>query len=94
MNSFDVYICRGFNRSVVLPREMKREAGLRRVALVFAPDFNCHSAVEWHCVKDCFWEVVNEIKLSFSSSASAERDEDEADDVPLRVVFSVDGQLR
>lgn len=94
MNNLDVYICRGFNRYVVLPSEIKKESGLKRTALVFSPDFNGHSVLEWDCVKDCLWDAVDEIKLGFRSSIEIERDDDENDDVPLRVAFAAEGRLR
>lgn len=94
MNNIDVYICRGFNRYVVLPREIRKEANLRRVALVFSPDFSGHPAVEWCHIKDCFWEVVDEVKLGFRSSVEIDSNENRSDEVPLRVVFAVDGRLQ
>ena len=94
VNNLGAYICRGFNRCVVLPFEMKKDAGLKRTALVFSPDFCGHAAVEWRYVKGYMREVVDEIIQCCRSSVEVKWDRDKSDDAPLRVLFETDGELR
>jgi hypothetical protein len=47
-NSYNVYVCNGFNRNVEIPGEMNSLQSLSRIALIFSPDYDKAEGVEWN----------------------------------------------
>ena len=96
-NSYNVYVCNGFNRNVEIPGEMNSHQSLSRIALVFSPDYNKAEGVEWNKISLFFWQIVERIKCRLHSVVNVEEDchsiSEKESEAPRRVMFCRDGQL-